>query len=173
MRTASVRIWLSLIAGALLFSPAAAAQETPVNFTGWYGYEGYHPFGNGVRWGLFGEGYIKRNRYALLDPMQYFVRLGVNNSLKNGNRLTGGFAYQYNIPYDDASEPYNWPDYRIWEQFTIRKPGPKGMWVQKKDWRIETGYMFQQVFEGSDEATGHRRINHAFRLSLVSDAPFP
>ena len=235
----------------LLLCASAQAQEMPVNFTGWYGYEGYHPFEAGEPWGLFGEGYIKRNDHAILEPMQYFVRLGVNYSLRNGNRLTGGLAYQYNLPYDEASEPYSWPDYRIWEQFMIRRPGPKGMWVhrfrmeqrwlgrkddpsesgyseydfentfrymlrrtfrfgdtlyaiaygevhlrlpppdsdklfdqnrvylglginldRKKEWRIETGYMLQQVFEPSVEATGKKRVNHVFRVSLTSDAPF-
>ena len=114
------------------------AQNAPVNLTGWYGYEGFHPFKEGKPWGLFGEAIIKRN-HLVIDRMQEFVRLGINYSLQNGNRITGGFAYQYNVPFDAVSEPYNWPDYRIWEQYLIRKPVAKGMWQHR--FRLEQRWL--------------------------------
>lgn len=235
----------------VIIAPLTAnGQSTPVNFTGWYGYEGYHPFKEGKPWGFFGEGYIKRND-VIIDRMQEFLRIGINYSLKNGNRITGGFAYQYNVPYDEVSEPYDWEDYRIWEQYMIRKPKANGMWVHRfrmeqrwlerksdpalaetdelkfentfryllrrtftlnpkvyailydevhlrmpppdlekvfdqnrvyaglgfnldkhKWWRIETGIMYQSVFNSSVDVDGRKRINIAYRLSLTSDAPF-
>jgi hypothetical protein len=229
------------------------AQNAPVNFTGWYGYEGYHPFTEGKPWGLMVEGYIKRNE-VVVDPMQWFFRVGLNYQLKNGNRITGGYAYQLNLPYDEVSEPYNWSDHRIWEQFLIRKPFKKdkrGMFIQrfrleqrwlqrkggldysntafwkfentfryqfkvnipindkwsasfndeihlrfssfdteklfdqnriyaglvyyvdkKREWRIEPGYMFQSTWNSADNLDGRKRINHAFRITITSDAPF-
>jgi hypothetical protein len=45
--------------------------------------------------------------------------------------------------------------------------GKKNNW-----WRIETGYMFQQSFRDSGDELRDKRINHVFRVSLVSDAPF-
>jgi Protein of unknown function (DUF2490) len=117
---------LLLLAFVLLFTLFArassiCAQSTPQNATAWYGYEGFHPFREGEPWGLFVEGYVKRNR-IILDDLSYFFRIGLNYEFKNGNRVTGGYAVQYNYPYDSASEPYNWTDHRIWEQFLIRKP---------------------------------------------------
>lgn len=107
-----------------------SAQNTPVNFTGWYAYEGTHAFKEGKPWGLFGEAIIKRQD-IILKEAQLFFRVGLNYNLKSGNRLTAGFAAQFNTPYDEVSQPYNWPDYRIWEQYMIRKPKPKGMWVHR------------------------------------------
>lgn len=106
------------------------AQNSPVNFTGWYGYEGFHPFQEGKHWGFFGEAIIKRQD-IILEEAQLFLRVGINYTLKSGNRITGGLAWQGNTPYDEVSLPYNWPDYRIWEQYMIRKPKPKGMWVHR------------------------------------------
>lgn len=234
----------------LLITVAETHAQTPVNFTGWYGYEGYHPFVEGKPWGFFGEGYLKRN-HVITDRMQEFIRLGLNYTLPNGNRITGGLAYQYTVPFDEVSEPYPWPDYRIWEQYLIRKPVPKGMWqhrfrmeqrwLGRKDdpandgfdeykfentfrymlkksfvfnkkvygfaadeihlrmpppelekifdqnriyigagynldknkwWRIEGGYMLQTSFNSSVDATGRKRINNVFRITITSDAPF-
>ena len=228
------------------------AQSKPVNFTGWYGYEGYHPFIEGKPWGLMVEGYIKRNE-VVIQPMQWFGRIGINYQLQNGNRVTGGYAYQYNMPYDSVSEPYSWSDHRIWEQYLIRKPfknDKRGMfihrfrmeqrWLQRKlapdysstlewefentiryqfkvniplndklsisfndeihlrtasfdseklfdqnriyaglvlyvdkkrEWRIEPGYMFQSTWNSLDTQEGRKRINHAFRITITSDAP--
>jgi len=114
---ARLMVLFVLVAGAA----SVFAQGTPQNATAWYGYEGFHPFREGEPWGLFSEGYIKRNR-IILDDLSYFYRVGLNYEFKNGNRLTGGYAFQYNFPYDSSSEPYNWPDHRIWEQFLIRRP---------------------------------------------------
>ena len=229
------------------------AQKVPVNFTGWYGYEGYHPFTAGKPWGLMLEGYIKRAE-VVVQPMQWFFRAGLNYQLKNGNRITGGYAYQLTLPYDEVSEPYNWSDHRIWEQYIIRKPFKKdkrGMfihrfrmeqrWLQRKEaplyekteewkfentfryqfkvnipindkwsasfndelhlrlssfdteklfdqnriyagmvyyidkkreWRIEPGYMFQSSWNALDTKEGRKRINHTFRITITSDAPF-
>jgi hypothetical protein len=97
----------------LTFAISLYAQSPPVNFTGWYGYEWEHSFKEGKPWGFFGEGIIKRDE-VIIKETQYFIRLGASYKLKSGNGLAGGFAYQYNFPYDAASKPYNWPDYRIW-----------------------------------------------------------
>jgi hypothetical protein len=103
------------------------AQSYPVNFTGWYGYDAYHRFRQEKPWGLWIESYWIRQD-VILKQNGLFARVGLNYYLKNGNRITGGLAYQYNYPYDDASLPYNWPDYRIFQQYLIRLQKPKGLW---------------------------------------------
>jgi len=108
-------------------SPSAIAQTMPVNFTGWYGYNSNHNFREGNPWGLWIESYWIRQD-VILEQNALFARVGLNYDLPSGNRLTGGVAYQYNYPYDEASKPYNWPDYRLFQQYLIRVPKPKGMW---------------------------------------------
>jgi hypothetical protein len=146
---------------ALTSSTAARAEETPQNLTTWTGYEGYHPFREGRPWGLMLEGYLKRSDF-LAEDLSLFGRIGLNYQLANGNRLTGGYAFQYNYPYDSASEPYRWWDHRAWEQFTIRKPRggrPGGLlqhrirleqrWLQRKqapEYTETEQWKFEQTF---------------------------
>ena len=114
------------------------AQSYPVNFTGWYGYDAYHTFKEDKPWGLWIESYWIRQD-VILKQNALFARVGLNYNLKNGNRLTGGLAYQYNFPYDDASKPYNWPDYRLFQQYLIRIHKPKGLWQFR--FRIEERWL--------------------------------
>lgn len=225
-----------------------AAAQTPVNYTGWYGYEGYHAFKEGNRWGLMGEAFWIRDE-VILKQNGLFARLGLNYYLPSGNRINAGIAYQYNYPYDESSQPYNWPDYRLFQQYLIRISRQKGMWQfrfrveerwlgrktdpaqttfnyykyetslimmakksfnlgekyyavlydeiwlvfnpldrildqnraylgfgmnldEKKEWRLEVGYMNQPSFTGSPDTNERSRMNHALRLTLVSDVPF-
>jgi len=113
-------------------------QSYPVNYTGWYGYEGYHAFKEGNPWGLMGEAYWIRDQ-VILKQNALFIRAGLNYYLPSGNRINAGFAYQYNYPYDDASLPYNWPDYRLFQQYLIRVHKPKGLWQFR--FRIEERWL--------------------------------
>jgi len=248
MQKLLINIILSFTFVSLIF----AQSETPHNATAWYGYEGYHKFNRDKPWGLFLEGYIKRQD-IIVKPMQWFFRLGINYHQENGNRISGGVAYQWNIPYDEASEPYSWPDYRIWEQYMIRiitEDNPNHLWVHRirmeqrwlgrkdsinhteynfkfentfrymlrsqwwlsqkfgiavydelhlrlpppeaekiidqnriylgllfalddaREWRIESGYMFQSTFNAAEDQEGKRRVNHTFRITITSDVPF-
>lgn len=143
------------------------AQKTPVNFTGWYQYEGLHAFKEGKPWGLFGEAIIKRND-IILKEMQYFARVGINYNLKSGNRISGGLAYQYNLPYDEVSQPYNWPDYRIWEQYLIRKPVTNGMWIHR--FRMEQRWLGRKddpANDGFDEFKFENTFRYLIRRNFV------
>lgn len=105
----------------LACSFAASAQvDAPVNAGGQFGYEGYHPFVEGRPWGVVIEGYFNRNR-IIRDPASYFLRVGLNYDLGGGNRISGGYATQYTEPSDAASDPYKFPEHRIWEQFTWKR----------------------------------------------------
>ena len=112
---------------------AAAQEDVPQNFSVWPGLELYMPFQEGSRWGLFAEGYVKRVNF-LKDPQGLFWRLGGSYYLKNGNRISGGVAWQYNYPYDNAALPYSWADSRIWQQYMIRHVSAKNkehLWVHR------------------------------------------
>jgi hypothetical protein len=157
-----------IIAATLVFAISAWAQdETPQNATAWYGYEGYHPFVEGKPWGLMLEGYVKRNE-IITEPQGLFYRAGLNYELKNGDRITGGYAYQYNNPYDSKAEPYGWSDHRIWEQYLWRRNFGKDKhtqlvqrfrvehrWLQRKEapqydrtetWKFENTFRYQLKF---------------------------
>ena len=96
------------------------AQDIPINYVGWYSYNGYHTFSQDDKWAFVAEGTIQRNN-IIIQPMQYAYRVGSSYQFDNGNRVASGYAFQYNFPYDDASVPYNAINRRIWEQFTMRK----------------------------------------------------
>lgn len=131
-------IAFSILIGITLSNTPVQAQSYPVNFTGWYGYDAYHSFKEDKPWGLWIESYWIRQD-VIFKQNGLFARVGLNYNMKNGNRLTGGLAYQYNYPYDDASKPYNWPDYRIFQQYLIRIHKPKGLWQFR--FRIEERWL--------------------------------
>ncbi|HSY62519.1 MAG TPA: DUF2490 domain-containing protein [Cytophaga sp.] len=241
-----VKSWMFLFS--ILLPVTHVIAQTPVNYTGWYGYEGYHAFREGNPWGLMGEAYWIRDE-VILKQNALFARVGLNYYLPSGNRINAGVAYQYNYPYDAASKPYNWPDYRLFQQYLIRISRPKGLWQfrfrveerwlgrktdpaqstfdyykyetsvilmakksfnlgekyyavvydeiwlvfnpsdrildqnraylgfgmnldEKKEWRLEFGYMNQPNFTGSPDTNEKARINHALRVTLTSDIPF-
>lgn len=43
---------------------------------------------------------------------------------------------------------------------------------KRKWWRIETGYMYQLIYQSSPESNGKQRVKYVFRVYLVSDIPF-
>src|SRR5262245_59496970 len=111
----------------------ACSQDTPQNFAVWPGFEFLLPFREGGRWGLFAEGYMKLVDFVK-NPQALFWRFGGTYYLKNGNHINGGLAWQYNYPYDEASLPYEWPDWRIWQQYMIRRSARKNknqFWVHR------------------------------------------
>jgi len=85
----------------LLSNKMLSAQDKPSNLACWVGYEMYLPFHEGGRWGLLLEGYSKGNQF-LSKTQGAFYRIGANYYLKNGNRFGAGYAYQWNVPYDDV-----------------------------------------------------------------------
>jgi Protein of unknown function (DUF2490) len=162
--SAASKLWIvtQALLSWLIFSLVGNAQEdTPVNGAGWYGYQGNHPFIEGGPWGLFIEGTIKRND-VITDKLALSGRIGLNYELSSGHAITGGYAVQYNYPYDSASLPYNWMDNRIWEQFEWRRQFGNGKrhalsqrfrmeqrWLERKsapDYDEVAGWQFQNTF---------------------------
>jgi Protein of unknown function (DUF2490) len=137
--SAAGRIFTPILFIALISHGASAQTSSyPVNYTGWYGYDAYHRFHEEKPWGLWIESYWIRQD-VIVKQNALFGRVGLNYYLKSGNRITVGVAYQYNYPYDASSKPYNWPDYRIFQQYLIRKARPKGMWQYR--FRIEERWL--------------------------------
>ena len=131
------------------------AQTVPVNYVGWYSYNGYHTLNEYNRWALLVEGTIQRNN-IIIEPMQWAVRAGLSYEFKNQDRLAGGYAMQYNIPYDVASVPYNALDSRVWEQYSFRvfykklsyRLRMEQIWTQQKEapsYDVTTDWKFQNI----------------------------
>jgi len=130
-----------IICAALLLSDKMlSAQDKPSNLACWVGYEMYLPFHEGGRWGLLLEGYSKGNQF-LSKTQGAFYRIGANYYLKNGNRFGAGYAYQWNVPYDDVSLPYGNPDYRVYEQFIWRIPKKNGNVMISQRFRMEQRWL--------------------------------
>lgn len=147
---------------ALMFCATRGQAETPVNATGWYGYEGYHPFVEGEPWGAMLEGYIKRND-VILNELSYFARIGLNYETPKGHRITGGYAFQYNQPYDSASEPYDWWDHRLWEQVMLRHPfGERKRHMFIHRFRVEQRWLQRKESPDYDE-TSEWKFENTFR----------
>nr|WP_198999620.1 DUF2490 domain-containing protein [Flavobacterium sp. ASV13] len=124
----------------LLISVQANAQKMVQNVAAWIGYEMYLPFKEEGRWGLLLEGYSKGNDF-ISELQGSFYRAGANYYLKNGNRLGAGVAYQWDLPYDELSLPYNNPDYRIYEQFIWRIAKKEGNEVWSQRFRMEQRWL--------------------------------
>lgn len=146
---------------------AVAQEDVPQNFCVWPGFEVFMPFREGSRWGLFAEGYVKRVNF-LKDPQSLFLRLGGSYYLKNGNRMTGGIAWQYNYPYDAVALPYSWPDSRIWQQYMIRRASPKNkehLWVHRL--RLEERWLARKN-DPADDGYDSYKFETTFRYMLRS-----
>src|SRR5262245_16554013 len=115
--------WIVLVIAA--WSPPCSGQSavlprTAENFQTWLQFEGYHPFREGRPWGVFFELQNKFN-HGIFDEAGMMVRGGINYDFANRDRLTGGYAFYYNYPYDRAAQPYKWKENRLWQQYYIRR----------------------------------------------------
>jgi hypothetical protein len=140
------------------------AQKTPQNLAAWVGYEMYLPFKEDGRWGLLLEGYAKGNNF-LQQSQGSFYRIGANYYLKNGNRFGAGYAYQWNIPYDDVSLPYSNPDYRIYEQFIWRIVKKDGDVVWSQRFRMEQRWLGRKN-DPDDSGFDYYKFENTFRYQL-------
>ena len=138
------------------------AQKEPVNYVGWYTYNGFHTLDESNRLALILEGTIQRNN-IIIDPMQYAYRVGLSYEFKNRDRAAFGYAFQYNIPYDAASVNYNAINRRIWEQYSFKilykkiayRLRMEQIWTQQKappsysttsDWKFQNVLRFRMGY---------------------------
>jgi hypothetical protein len=158
-----------ILIGFIILSNTATKAQTPNNFTGWYGFDNYHPFYKGGRWAIALEGYVERNN-LITDPLALFFRGGVGYTLKNGGRIVGGYCIQYNYPYDEASLPYSWADHRIWENYQKK-------WVYHNKsslinrFRMEQRWLERKTFSETDTTTRYE-FENTFSYLFRYNRPF-
>jgi hypothetical protein len=142
------------------------AQKMEQNVAAWVGYEMYLSFKENGRWGLLLEGYSKGNQFVS-ELQGSFYRVGANYYLKNGNRLGAGFAYQWDLPYDEVSLPYNNPDYRIYEQFIWRIAKKEGKEVWSQRFRVEQRWLGRKDDPDSDsDHFDYYKFENTFRYQV-------
>jgi Protein of unknown function (DUF2490) len=88
---------------------------TPINYVGWYIYEGKHSFIKDKPWGLFFAVELQRDD-IVRHNLDIETRVALVYNLLSRYEIMGGYVFKYNYPYDQASQPYNWADHRVWEQ---------------------------------------------------------
>src|SRR5262245_42865584 len=98
-----------------------AAMETPINFAVWVGYEGNHPLNDSSPWRLQTEAMIRRNNGVAI-AQAYLLEGGLGYDFNRGQQVAGGYTFQYNYPYDAASQPYKRATQRIWEEASLKTP---------------------------------------------------
>jgi hypothetical protein len=130
-----------------------SSDEVPVNFAVWAGYEGTHPFHNESAWRLLISGTAKRNN-GITDAQGYLVEGGLGYDLRPGKQVAGGYGIQYNIPFDSASKPYRWTDYRVWEEASFRK-NIGGDTTLKQRFTLEQRWQAQKSAPDYDKVTGY------------------
>lgn len=135
-----VSLFLFFLSVCLSSSSIIIAQDIPVNYVGWYSYNGYHVLSKENNWAFLAEGTIQRDN-IIIQPIQWAYRVGLSYQFKNNDRFASGYAFQYNYPYDEASNPYNSINRRVWEQYTIRKP----FFFNRLD-RVSHRFMLEQIW---------------------------
>ena len=90
-------------------------SETPINQIGWYVFESKNLFVKDKPWGVFLASEAMRDG-MLVDKLDVETRIGLVYNLLSRYEIMGGYVYKYNYPYDAASQQYNWPEHRVWEQ---------------------------------------------------------
>lgn len=156
------------------FSINVYSQSLPVNFVGWYTYDGYHTVNKANNLAIVLEGTIQRNN-IIIEPIQYAYSAGLSYEFKNQHRVAGSYEFQYNFPYDAASVPYNAVNRRVWEQYTFRKSYNRfshrfrleQIWTQQKSppsYDTTTDWKFQNVLR--------YRINYVLPINSKFEAEF-
>src|SRR5262245_25368521 len=145
-------------------------QHIPINFAVWAAYHGEHPFRVDDPWRLRAEVTIKRNK-GITDAQGYLFRGGVGYLFNRGQQVAGGFAFEYHIPYDSASQPYKWADYRIWEEADFRTKLGNGDKEFKQRFRVEEKWLARKSAPDFDTVTSYQfetmfRYQFGFELPL-------
>jgi hypothetical protein len=101
---------------ALLLSTQLTAQSrtNTTNHNAWLMYFGNHQLSS--RWGIHAEVQWRRHNF-LADQQQLLLRAGADYYLKNGSRVTAGYAFIKTYPYGDFAVANAFPEHRAWQQF--------------------------------------------------------
>src|SRR5262249_4075613 len=162
-----------LLAGLSMELHGQTNEQVPINFAVWGAYHGEHPFRPADPWRLRFEVTLKRNN-GIADAQAYLVRGGIGYLFKRGQEVAGGYAFEYHMPYDSASQPYNWADHRLWEEASFSKKFGKGDKEFNQRFRVEEKWLARKSPPDFDRVTSYKfetifRYLFGVELPLNSD----
>jgi uncharacterized protein DUF2490 len=148
----------------LVLAGQTTTSDVPVDAGLWAAYKGNHGIGDSP-WRLVLEGVAKRNR-GILDAQAYKVQAGWGYEWKPDWEASTGFAFQYHIPFDSASQPYKWPEYRIYEEFKF--PIKTGAKTIKQTISLRERWLARKSAPTYDEITSYKfEITPVYQFELV------
>src|SRR5262249_47955175 len=121
----------------------------------------------GSPWRFVIEGTIKRNK-GILTPATYELRSGLGYEWKPDHEVSVGYTLEDHIPYDSASQPYQWLEDRIWEDVKF----PIGRKV-KQEIRLEQRWEARKSAPDYDDVTHYNyetTLRYQFRLVFPLNA---
>jgi len=92
----------------------AQSRTSTTNDNAWLMYFGNHQWSS--RWGIHAEVQWRRHNF-LSDDQQLLLRTGADYHLKNGSRITVGYAFIKTYPYGEFAVANAFPEHRLWQQF--------------------------------------------------------
>src|SRR5262249_425001 len=147
-----------LISSSLL--SAQSDSSTPVDFGVWPSYNGNHELGNDSPWRLVVEGTAKRNKGGITAQANLLLG-GLGYEWKRDRQVSAGFAIQQHIPFDSASQPYKWMEYRLFQQVKFPIEFHNGVDTVKQRVRLE------QRWEARKSAPSYNTVtSYNFELIL-------
>jgi Protein of unknown function (DUF2490) len=131
------------------------ATHTPVNFAVWLSAEGNNPLRETSPWRLVTQATAKRSK-GITDAQAYLLRGGLGYEFNGHQQVSAGFATEYHVPYDSASKPYKWADYRIVEEAKFPTVFAGGTKKIKQRFRLEERWQQQKSPPDLDKVTSYK-----------------
>jgi hypothetical protein len=150
----------------LAVSYSSNAQDAPRvyanNHNAWFMYFGNHSFSN--RWGLHAEIQLRRND-LIENPQQLLIRTGIEYQLKDGSKITAGYAFVETYPYGDFAVAGAFPEHRIWQQFTTTQTFSRFKLMHR--YRLEQRFLGNPVSGDMSGGRYENRFRYMFKGSYV------
>ncbi len=83
----------------------------------WLVYNGNHKVAD--RWGIHSEYQLRRSEFVR-EPMQYFIRMGVDYYSPKSGQFTAGYGWFHSIPYGEQPTKYSTNEHRLWQQYMYK-----------------------------------------------------
>jgi hypothetical protein len=158
---------LALTAAARPATGQEVERVTGTNSNAWFVYAGTHALSPKV--GLHLEAQLRRSDF-LSDPLQLFVRAGVNYALADRVTATGGYAYAWSTPYGEFPAPFAFSEHRVWEQLQLTHATGRLAWQHR--YRLEQRWLAQreETPDGGTRTSWWRYVNR-FRYMARTTLP--
>lgn len=83
----------------------------------WLVYNGNHRVHD--RWGIHTEYQLRRSEFVR-EPMQYFIRMGVDYYSTKSGQYTAGYGWFHSVPYGEQPTTHSTNEHRLWQQYMYK-----------------------------------------------------